>query len=159
MDENFLKTTSAVYRLFDYFPEPDLIAGRAKERVLALSEKFVLLYGSSEGERVKLQAQISEDIDIVLGFLEMGKNRNWVSPMNFLIVCSEYGKIKNQFGFYKEQCTQKPDRSVLKTEAPKTEAPNFLIRLSGRQQKILGFLKQNQKAQVMDLQAILPDVT
>lgn len=161
MDENFLKITSIAYRLFDYFPDADPLGDRAKQKILDLSEKFVLFCSSDGQEKERLQQQILEDIDTVLGFLEIGKTQGWASSVNFLIIRNEYRKIKNQQRFFwDKKRTQIIKKPVLnKMEAQRIEASEFLIKFSDRQQKIIEFLKDRERAQVMDLQKVLPTVT
>ena len=170
MDENFLRLTNTTYQLLEYFPEGDSLRVRAKEKVLAVMEGLIL---ASAGDLN--QTKISEDIEILLGYLKVGKAQGWISSMNYLIVYNEYQKILHQnkvigrsdlpsvrFDLTKTKevkRTQKREESVVGVEAPKIEAPNFLNKISGRQQQILRFLKDKEKAQVMDLQAVLPTVT
>jgi len=168
MDENFLKLTNTTYKLLEYFPEADPLAARAKERILEVVENFVLA-SSDLKEQQKLQGKIVGNIDIILGFLEVGKINGWISPINYLIVSNEFKKAKLKFGVVEQPDTVVADgqnrtqigsESVSeKIEAQKIEAPNFLIKLTDRQKKILEFLKEKEKAQVMDLQAILPTIT
>ena len=66
-----------------------------------------------------------------------------------------------------EQRTQTPDMPVLNNEVASPivsdldaeDEGHSSIGMSDRQEKIIDFLSKNEKAQVMDLQAILPDVT
>jgi hypothetical protein len=159
MDEKFLKLTNTTYQLLEYFPETDSLKVRAKEKVLAVMEGLVL---ASVGDLN--QGKLSGDIEILLGYLKVGKAQGWISSMNYLIVCNEYKKICGKPDVPQTEdaqtvCTQKGGEVVVGVEALEIEAPNFLNKMSGRQQKILRFLKDKEKAQVVDLQEILPTVT
>lgn len=130
----------------------------------------------------KASEQILRDIEVLLSFLKLAKFQGWLSDANFLIVSNEYEKVK------KEVLQNFPEQKLFQTEALKTtEEINIKITepvvlnlplvktdkekkseekqdilkdsLSERQKKILKFLKENKKAQVMDLQAVLADVT
>ncbi len=130
MRENFLKLTNTVYKILEFFPESDPIKNRAKDRALSILEK-----------------PTPEDIDALLGYLWIAKNQGWLSSVNYLIVANEYEKIR----------TQMASLPVLRnTEANKGLVSNSFNK---RQTKILEFLDNNEKAQVMDLQKMLPSVT
>jgi len=183
MEENFLKITNVVYGLLEYFPE-DLLKEKAKEKVLAIMEGLVLVSGE-DYKTQKIAARISEDIEMLLGYLRIGKTQGWVSSINYLIVYNEYQKILHKNKVFvrsdltktleggeieiakneeikfiekpKEIIIQNPTDPVL-DKLQKKQPQNF-IKLSDRQQKIIKFLEDKEKAQVMDLQQVLPTVT
>lgn len=129
MDDRIIKLTSAVYNLLEYFPESDPLKNKAKEKALAILENLK-----------------PEDVDILLGYLKIAKMQGWLNSVNYLIITNEYEKIKRGTGLKKEN-EQKTVRGQTSRE------------LTNRQQEILDFLEKNKKAQVMDLQKILPNVT
>jgi len=176
MNENFLKLTNATYRLLEYFPESDPLKSRAKEKVLTIMESLVLIEAGS----FEVKNKLLEDIEILLGYFKIGKNQGWVSQINYLIICNEYRKILHQNKFDEKQAkkevivvldtptktaektqerTQKSSESVLEKSGALKKEPHNFIKLSDRQQKIIEFLSDKEKAQVMDLQTILPTVT
>ena len=59
--------------------------------------------------------------------------------------------------FSPQESTQNPMESVINTTEARVASNSFNI--SSRQEKILEFINKNKKAQVMDLQTVLPDVT
>lgn len=125
MEKNFLKLTSKTYKLLEFLPESDPLKNRAKNKVLEIMENFG-------------KADISEDVDVLLGYLDIAKLQGWISSVNLLIICNEYEKLKTTLG-----------RSSGEKSREET----------GRQGAIMDFLRQHGRAQVMDLQAILKDVT
>jgi len=139
MEAKFQKLTNAAYNLIEFFPESDPLKNKAKEKVLALMSAFT---GSASGG----EKQIAEDIDILLGYFEIAKSQGWLSAINCLIISHEYEKVKSQI------CL-KPE---IKEESVKSDLTQ---NLSARQSKILELLDKNEKAQVMDIQTVLPDVT
>jgi len=185
MEENFLNLTNAVYRLLEYFPDSDPLKDRAKEKVLEIMESLVLIDGMLSNQIT--QNKVSEDIEMVLGYLKIGKIQGWVSSINCLIVCNEYEKIRERINKTLELASreQEPDafeepqehtqtafEPVLdKSEAEEKEALKSFVepknrpskqpqeKLSERQERIIKFLEERQKAQVMDLQTVLPTVT
>lgn len=187
MEEKFIKVTNAAYKVLEFFPEADPLKYRAKDKALVIMENLAFIsgtdarldqsgQGSSSLQRDKAKTQISEDIDILLGYLWIGKVQGWLSPVNHLIISNEYEKIKKDLtqlagiAPYKEMTKKLPEidkeinfveslfaktsASQLEEKEPAPSAPN-----PDRQGKIIEFLEKNEKAQVMDLQKILPDIT
>lgn len=128
MDEKILKLTNAVYKLLEYFPESDPLKNKAKEKALEI-----------------LENRKTEDIDLLLGYLQIAKNQGWLNSTNYLIIFAEYEKIK------------KIKPLEVEKENPKIVLDKYQI--TPRQKKILKLLEQKESAQVMDLQAVLPKIT
>ena len=142
MNENFLKLANITYNFFEYLAESDLAGIAGKERTLEMMQDFVLMLDDNDAK-----SRFFKNIDIVLGLLKLAKDRNRINATNYLIICNEYRKIKER-----TDSTQISPSSVL----VKLESQ---ISLSDRQKKIIGFLGEKEKAQVMDLQDVLPTVT
>jgi DNA-binding transcriptional ArsR family regulator len=128
MDEKILKLTSAVYKLLEYFPESDPLKNKAKEKALEI-----------------LENRKTEDVDLLLGYLQIARNQGWLDSTNYLIIFAEYEKIK------------KIKFLEVEKENPKIILDKYQI--TPRQKKILKLLEQKESAQVMDLQAVLPKIT
>lgn len=198
MEEKFIKVTNAAYKVLEFFPEADPLKYRAKDKALVIMENLAFIsgtdarldqsgQGSSSLQRDKVKTQISEDIDILLGYLWIGKVQGWLSPVNHLIISNEYEKIKKDLhqlagiAPYKEMTKKLPEidkeinfveslfaktsASQLEEKEPAPSASNPDRQspppheATARQGKIIEFLEKNEKAQVMDLQKILPDIT
>lgn len=177
MSDKFLKLTNTVYKVLEFFPESDPLKNRAKDKALAIMEHLILVNKNSgwvsfQDEKIKIQ--LLEDIDILLGYLWIGKSQGWLNSVNCLIISHEYEKVKKQIRPIMEstiELTQKLpniDKPLVSRESTQVEpepvlnnteqkTPSFLI--SDRQKKILDFLNKNGKAQVMDLRTIFPDIT
>lgn len=141
MQEKFLKLTNAVYKILEFFPESDPLKNKAKDKALAIMENPTL-----------------EDIDILLGCLWIAKTQGWLNSANYLIILHEYEKIKEEISGL-QTAPKKPPLPVLEsTEANEGLASSSFVP-SDRQKKIVEFLNNNEKAQVMDLQTTLPSVT
>ncbi len=144
MEEIFLNLTNTAYKLLEYFPNKDPLKLKTKERVLSIMENLAL----EDSDKVLA------DIEIVLGYFEIAKKNGWINSINYLIICNEYKKLKDKV---------KP--TIVKSVESKLENPQKVlasgldIKLSDRQRKILEFLREKEKAQVMDLQEVLPAVT
>jgi len=166
-NEKFTKLTNTVYKILEFFPESDPLKNRAKDRALLIMENLILVNDNSgwaSFQKEKIKVQILEDVDILLGYFWIGKSQGWLNSSNYLIISNEYENIKKEINPIInliietpiiEKRTQIASSPVLNNTEPKT--PNFSI--SDRQKKILNFLEKNKKAQVMDLQKVLPDIT
>ncbi|MDO8486109.1 MAG: DeoR family transcriptional regulator, partial [Candidatus Staskawiczbacteria bacterium] len=106
MEDKFIKLTSAVYRLLDFFPEGEPLKNRAKDKVLAITENLVLIFGTqgwASLQKDKASGQLSEDIEVLLTYLKLAKSFGWIDSVNFLIISKEYENIKKQINFGKNQ--------------------------------------------------------
>lgn len=183
MNDRFLKLTNSLYKLLEFFPESDPLKNRAKDRALAIMDNLVLINQDSgwvSFQKEKTKALLLEDIDILLGYLWVAKSQGWLNSINCLIIANEYEKIKKEMcpvidlakniplveklDLIEEKIESKEASiSVIEDTAAEEGAPVSLpeksVKLSDRQGKIVDFLSKNEKAQVMDLQKILSDVT
>jgi len=145
MEDKFLKLTSAVYKVLEYFPESDPLKNRAKDKALAIMDNLVLHNESTK-------QWLLEDIDLLLGYLKIGREQGWLSPINYLIISNQYENIK------KEIAPREPillDSASIEKAVADAQTSSF----SDRQKKIIEFLREKETAQVMDMQTVLPDVT
>jgi len=192
MLEKFLKLTNAVYKVLEFFPESDPLKNRAKDRALVIMDNLALVNENSgwiSFQKEKIKVQILEDIDILLGYLWIGKSQGWLNSSNYLIISNEYEKIKKatsplQAGDPRpegremepiivpiiEQTQKLPgilDKSPavtgqfdeLASISPEANLGGERVSISDRQKKILNFLEKNETGQVMDLQTVLPNIT
>jgi DNA-binding transcriptional ArsR family regulator len=172
MEEKFLKLTNSVYKILEFFPESDPLKNRAKDKALAIMDNLVLVNetsGWASFQKEKIKVHLSEDIDSLLGYLWIAKSQGWLNTVNCLIIANEYEKIRKDILPIVEMTQNLPFISNLPkfAEQPETESiaetekEEFSnpFEISDRQAKILEFLDKNEKAQVMDLQTVLPDIT
>jgi len=162
MEEKFIKLTNAVYKVLEFFPESDPLKNRAKDKALVIMEHLVLINDNSgwaSFQKEKVRVQVLEDINVLIGYLWIAKTQGWLNSVNFLIVANEYEKIKKELEPIIELTQKLPGIDSLLVE-PKIEKKEALEpALNERQKQILDFLSKNEKAQVMDLQTVLPDIT
>lgn len=187
MEEKLLRLTNTVYKVLEFFPESDPLKNRAKDRALAIMERLALINGTNgwaSFQKEKAKAQLLEDIEILLGYLWIGKSQGWLSSVNCLIIANEYEKIKGAIeppmeltqklpGIEKKSPTPSGNAQITPSpalESMETKKEGAFVKISDRQsslpheitvrqRKILEFLAKNEKAQVMDLKIVLPDVT
>lgn len=138
MKEDILRLTNIAYKILEFFPESDPLKQRAKDKALAI-----------------MSNPDQDDIDILLGYFWIGKCQGWISSINYLIIVNEYEKAKKEIsGFLSE------DKKPLQVEKSKAEPETKKNKnLGGRKSQIVSFLEKNEKAQVMDLQKVLPNIT
>ena len=164
MNEKFLKLTNSVYKVLEFFPESDPLKNRAKDKALSIMEHLVLFDETSgwlSFHKEKTKVQILEDIEVLLGYFWIAKTQGWLNSVNCLIIANEYEKIIKEIGPVIESVKKEPKVTpdlVLKNEGViKRDAP--FLNITNRQKTILDYLGKNEKAQVMDLQKVLPDIT
>jgi len=97
MKDKFIKITSAVYRLLDFFPEGEPLKNRAKDKALEITENLVLVFdtqGWASMQKDRAMDQLSKDIEILLNYLKLAKSFGWIDSINFLIIEKEYENIR-----------------------------------------------------------------
>lgn len=162
MEEKFLKITNAVYGILAFFPESDPLKNRAKEKVLAIMENLTL-FSSRQISIDSLKYSLFEDIAILLNYLKIGESQGWINSVNYLIISNGYEKIKKEIGLPSgigqkmPESLQTAQESIYSRQEPASTKED--IDFSVRQNKIIKFLEEKGKAQVMDLKAVLPDIT
>ena len=147
LKDKILKLTNAVYKVLDFFPESDPLKNRAKDRALVIMERLT----EAAPRNGASLALLEQDIDVLLGYLWIAKTQRWLNSVNFLIIANEYEKIKLEI--------KKEPKESIKVVLNNTESVAPKFSLTERQKSIVDFLNKNEKAQVMDLQTILPNIT
>jgi len=72
---NGVKLTNAVYGILAYLPESDPLKNRAKDKALSVMERLNSVFGTTGWaslQKEKDQEQLLNDIDILLGYLNIG---------------------------------------------------------------------------------------
>jgi hypothetical protein len=179
MENKFLKLTNTVYKVLEFFPESDPLKHRAKDKALSIMEHLVLINetsGWASFQKEKIKVHLLEDIDILLGYLWIGKTQGWLNSVNCLIIANEYEKIKKELEPVIELTQKLPEidkpfgtaqgKPTGKIQEPQQVSPSPIkeevlesFNISDRQKKILEFISTNGKAQVVNLQTVLPDIT
>ncbi len=153
---NLLKLATNLYRLTLLFPKKEPL--RYKVRGLAndiLANSILASKEKSPQSILEIQGQI----DILDSYLELAKSQNWVSPFDILEIQKEYVNLRRELNELEE-----PKTRVLIPETTNPIKNLVVVQESvqgkeNRQDKILEFLRQRGKAQVGELQQILPDIS
>ena len=176
MEDKFVKLTHAVYKLLDFFPEGEPLKNRAKEKALSVMDGLVLVSGINGWaslQKEKTESRLLEDIEILQAYLKLAKMHGWIDNVNFLIICQEYDKIKKEinpsfdltqrvlgFGLEDKISAVLPEPELAENSENVSERQNPpSSEITARQGKILELLKEKEKAQVSDIQTVLPDIT
>jgi len=168
MEKKILKLTNTVYSILAFFPEADPLKNRTKEKVLGIMENLILFFSRqisidslkySPQDKPNIQTKISEDIAMLLDYLKIGKFQGWISDVNYLIISNEYEKIRKEIELSASLSQKMPELPKIAKERAQKDENQKIPKISARQNKIVDFLKEKGKAQVMDLKAVLPDVT
>jgi DNA-binding transcriptional ArsR family regulator len=152
MEDKFIKLTNTVYRVLEFFPESEPLKNKVKDKALSIMETLMEAVPRDEASI----ALLGRDIDILLSCFKIAEKQGWMSNINYLIISYQYENIKKEIGLVKEMTQELSNKdTLLIKEKPELTPFSF----SERQGKILEFLKQKEKAQVMDLQMVLTNVT
>lgn len=188
MDDNFIKIINSTYRLLDFFPDNDPLKAKAKERALKILENLSLVlesagWSSLKNERVKIE--LSDDIEILKGYLQLGKYQGWIGGINYLILNKELdellikmrpiktvtvGVIGHQLNAkinlndsleVKKEDTKKQTkiREDLKREIAIVKNIDQSGKISERQEKILKIISNKGDVQVADIIKQIPNIT
>ncbi len=162
---NLFQTTNELYRLTLLFPKKEPLRYKMRELSNDVLATFVSLNGgeSYEDKMVKTSVQRLEVLD---GFFNLAKNQNWVKPSDMLDLQMEYDKIKRNLMNIRKENGDRGNTLPTRKELHQTNQfpePARPIKkpseVSDRQKKILGLLKEKEKAQVWEIKQALPEVS
>jgi hypothetical protein len=173
MQDDFIKITQTAYRLIDFFPDNDPLKNKAKEKVLAIMENLMLMYGTKGWislQTEKAAAQLIDDICMLENYLKIANYQKWIDNINFLIIVKEYQALKGAIRPPKPIVRQAlviasgahNNKEVSGEKALKSETillPKARENLSERQEKILHIMGGREKTQVADIIKQLPNIT
>lgn len=181
MDKNFLiQLTTNLYHLTLLFPKKEPLRYKIRELADEILANFLRItnqyeYTNTSSKKTETGSlQILEDLKILDSFFEVAKAQNWVSPAETLKLQQEYSKLKEelktQANFNRSLVPATQIRDVMKqglvTLSPRTEgdcerSPKAIFaekRVNERQKKILGILKERERAQVWEIKKFFPEV-
>lgn len=155
MDKDYLiQTTNSLYRLTLLFPKKEPLRYRMRNLSNEIVSNLIFLSQFAQGIRqserqqvIEISNKILKDFDILDSFFEIAKNQNWISPAELMDIQQSYNKIKEEY------------RLPLFVSSAVSYTKPKIVEKNPRYQKILVYLKERGKAQVSDLQAVIPDVS
>ena len=156
MDKNyFIKLTTNLYRLTILFPKKEPLRYKIRELADNILANCILIFKKEPSQSKKLILEIQSYIEVLDSYLELAKSQNWVSPFDVLEIQKEYANLIGELNRSEESKTRVliPETAGSVVEEESTQGKE------DRQSKILEFLRQRGRAQVGELQQILPDVS
>jgi len=164
-EQKYLELTNALYKVIEFFPEEEPLKNRTKEKALEIMENLVLISLPQASPnpgiipKEKVSNHILKDIEVLKGYLKLGKSQGWIDSLNFLILSKEYDKIKEEI----QPAVKVMQRGAgLTEENKKTNEKQSVISdesISKRQKKILKILEKEEKAQVGDLKKVFVQIS
>jgi len=160
--DDFIKITNSLYQLTLLFPKKEPLRYRMREVADEILAKLSLVFkenpekstivGKTEKSTI---VEILENVEILNSFFEVAKAQNWVSPVEILNLQTEYSKLKKELE--KSPVIGPIAETVEKSRPPKIYSGQTYV--NQRQEKILAFLRENNRAQVWELKKIFPEVS
>lgn len=157
MDKNYLiQLTNNLYKLTLLFPKKEPLRYKMREVADEILDRCLR---QNPG-----QNPVMDDLEVLDSFFEVAKAQNWVAVSEVLRTQEEYNRIKAEIKKNVEsppeppKLLEKPEKEKIDSRpieilAPVTGSVNL------RQEKILGFLKENGRAQVWQAKQIFPEIT
>jgi len=166
MDKNYLiQLTNELYRLTLLFPKKEPL--RYKMRELADDILFDLISVPQKTYRGQTPVSLDGKFEVLESYFEVAKSQNWVSPTEILNLQKEYSKLREDL--------EKSPSGIRAVDVKHQQVGNVEVRplhtsqsilvsearngVNERQQRILDFLKEKEKAQVWQIKQIFPDVS
>jgi hypothetical protein len=186
MNRNFfVRLVFATHRVADALADKEVIQevrGKANTVLVDLilfTEKEML----ASGRKRELVSRLQEEVRVLILFLDELQKKGLLDSKNFSILRAEYEKIQEFLEMFRDlnmgldvavPVKSAPPEPIVPEIPAINKIPTGLLSsqegdqrgredkqksLTGRQQKIVEFLKVKERAQVWELQKILPEVT
>lgn len=154
--EYFTELTNDIYRLTLLFPKKEPLRYRLRESANLILENLIMILEGDSDNYKESAFKIKKNIGILNTFLDIAKEQNWVSEEQISGVQEKYYIIKEEI----EKFEKNGDNEEESTPTPvnyQKERP--MVVLTSRQEKIVELLKQQEKVQIKDTHAVLPEIT
>jgi DNA-binding transcriptional ArsR family regulator len=161
----FIALTLATHRVLELFPAEQHVKLRLSESANRALADLILITQKNpvtDEQRRLVVPRCLRELEYLQDLLTESQNENWIRPENFLVLRKQYRKLARELEdldlvLQETKNGREADRQEPKRE--KTESVRVNGSLSQRQTKILEILRTRQKAQVRELQRVLPEVT
>lgn len=170
----------AVYRVTEKLPETEPLRWKMREEAL----KAIQVAQQSKDEQV-LFSEGSIPFGALQAYFKIARAQKWIDDRNFVVLASEFERFaKHQLqpetdepraqvpGFAptpqmnlsteapsSDQTTAQAEQTQLPKRPVKKKVKTLVVKLSGRQEKIVDHLKQNGKVHVGDLSPLFPTLS
>jgi len=159
IEKNFLiQLTTNLYQLTLLFPKKEPLRYKMRE----VADEILISFLKKNFS----QNPVLEDLEILDSFFEIAKNQNWVAQEKILTLQKAYRILKTKAEESIRESLQLevkkvtlPANSVILPPDSSSKKEESSFRLNPRQEKIIEFLKENEKAQVWQIKQIFPNVS
>ena len=178
MERDFLvELTTKIYRLTLLFPKKDPLRYKIREAAIEVLRNWTLQESFCD-KNGKMASEaffgIEQNLNVLDSYFEVAKWQNWVSFFEVLEIQKEYKGIREMITEEKEktEVQEKIDNLIAETIGEETlelalDKKEVLENepeveeggLDERKKKIIEFLSKKERAQVWELNKVLPDVT
>ena len=161
MEKKFLlQITNELYRMTLLFPKKEPLRYKMRE----IGDEILAKCLTSDVKQDPTQhPELNNSLEVLDSFFEVAKNQNWIKPEDFLNLQKEYSKLRENLE--KLEIKNPPVKNVdvgrqhQPTEVRPLQNSDSRSRQEGRQEKILTFLKEKEKAQVWQIKQIFPQTS
>ncbi len=158
----FFELTNKLYRMTLSFPKQETLRRRMRGLADEILMDLVVILEGDQKEKRDAAFNVEKNIRLLDTCFELSKNQNWVEIEELKNIQSDYLVIKREVEEFnnnnrkemKEEVKEEVKEKITAPDKKETSKP-----LSKRQEKIMEFLKEKEKAQVKDIQEILPKIT
>jgi len=188
MDQrDFVKLTSALYRVTDLFPDQEPLKFGLRERSLKILSLLSPYHFSDDTNLDRVVAEESlKEVQALRSLLAVSQGQRWVNEINLILLDQEYGRLEDRLESVVKRRPESVDKPIEKPvpkknttnsyQAPQPKKsvpselkPNRTYDLNTgrevdqapteRQEKILQMIRQQPRIQMRQIQEELTDVT
>lgn len=188
MDQrDFVKLTSALYRVTDLFPDQEPLKFGLRERSLKILSLLSPYHFSNDTNLDRVVAEESlKEVQALRSLLAVSQGQRWVNEINLILLDQEYGRLEDRLESVVKRRPESVDKPIEKPapkknttnsyQAPQPKKsvpselkPNRTYDLNTgrevdqapteRQEKILQMIRQQPRIQMRQIQEELTDVT
>ncbi len=136
LKEKALRLGLAVYRVTKLFPGGEILISQMRGIANEILSDLALNQRAKAGKK----------IEIILSYLQIARDQNWIRNVNFDILIRGYNELLREI----RRGNKKEQTNLLKKER--------IENLSERQKKILKYIKEVREVQLKELLVLLPKV-
>lgn len=160
--EYFTNLTNDLYRLTLLFPKKEPLKYKMRDLADNVLAGLIMILEGDEKRYEEFVYEVKKNIQPLDGFCEVAKKQNWVSEDDITDIQERYGVIREEIEKFENEYLKEEEEE--KDEKKEKEAiyrePVFVSNeLNPRQTKIVELLKDKDKVQVNEIQAIFPAIT
>lgn len=155
MDKDyFIKLTFALYRVAGLFPKGESLKAEIEDSANKILADLILISVLPTNPSGRLRdtciIQTAKEIESLENYFDRAQAKNWLKPLNFLLLKREYSKISKYLEGLKK--TEEPSQEKIIPEVRQK------IDIFPRQKRILETFNQKTELQLGDFLRIFPEI-